>query len=90
MASCQEGKTAVIRLWEYSTGACLGVLNAHASGMACLDISPDGRALLAVGNDAQARARVCRVWVGCSPPPPHSSPPAPLSPPRPQPLHLQV
>jgi WD40 repeat protein len=37
------------------------VLVGHASSVSVVDVSPDGRALLAVGLDAQSRQSIC-VW----------------------------
>lgn len=39
----------------------LTLLAAHASGVSCVDISPDVRALAAVGLDAQARQTIA-LW----------------------------
>ncbi|GAX72875.1 hypothetical protein CEUSTIGMA_g330.t1 [Chlamydomonas eustigma] len=61
MASVQEGKQAVVRVWDYHSGVCAAVLNAHAGGMACVSISPDGRALVAVGVDGHNRQLVV-IW----------------------------
>ncbi|MEW5300015.1 MAG: hypothetical protein WDW36_002979 [Sanguina aurantia] len=55
LASAQEGRSAVVRLWDFRAGTCLTILNAHASGLTCLDLSPDCRALVAVGLDHTAR-----------------------------------
>ncbi|GLI66011.1 hypothetical protein VaNZ11_009714 [Volvox africanus] len=61
VASAQEGKEAVVRLWDVATCACLAILNAHASGLSCVDISPDVRAVAAVGLDAHARQTIA-LW----------------------------
>lgn len=61
LASCQEGKQAIVRVWDYKTGVCAAVLNAHASGMVCVSVSPDGRALAGVGLDSQSK-QVVVVW----------------------------
>ncbi|KAG1677552.1 hypothetical protein FOA52_014450 [Chlamydomonas sp. UWO 241] len=61
MATIQEGKQAVVRVWDFDTGACAAVLNAHASGLVCVSVSPDGRALAAVGQDAHNRQTIV-VW----------------------------
>ncbi len=105
LASAQEGKQALVRLWDVPSGACLAILNGkwgrgwvaeadptqpgmspapvvlssasllpwcqacchglplsgHTSGLSCVDISPDVRAVAAVGLDAQARQTVA-LW----------------------------
>ncbi|KAG2447660.1 hypothetical protein HYH02_007576 [Chlamydomonas schloesseri] len=61
LASCQEGKEAIVRLWDTTNCACLAILNAHASGLSCVDISPDLRALAAVGLDGQSRQTIA-LW----------------------------
>ena len=61
LASCQEGKQAIVRVWDFKSGVCAAVLNAHASGMVCVSVSPDGRALVGVGMDSQSKQLVV-VW----------------------------
>lgn len=51
LASAQEGKHAIIRVWDFASGTCLAVLMAHASGLTSVDVSADGKALLGVGLD---------------------------------------
>ncbi|KAF6264700.1 hypothetical protein COO60DRAFT_1654818 [Scenedesmus sp. NREL 46B-D3] len=82
LATGQEGKAALIRLWGFAPGQqqhavgqesaeaecaasnrcnCLAVLCAHASRLAALDVSADGRALVAAGCDSQGR-QVIALW----------------------------
>ncbi|WIA16802.1 hypothetical protein OEZ85_013742 [Tetradesmus obliquus] len=82
LATGQEGKAALIRVWDFrpgqqqqpaetwsteddtamsSNGTCLAVLCAHASRLAALDVSADGRALVAAGCDSQGR-QVIALW----------------------------
>ncbi|XRB08526.1 centriole proteome protein [Pycnococcus provasolii] len=61
MATAQEGKASVIRVWDFATGDCLSILNAHAGGLCCVDVSPDARALLAVGFDGHGKQLIV-VW----------------------------
>jgi WD repeat-containing protein 90 len=61
MASAQDGKTASVRIWDVGNGSCLTMLCAHASGMVCVDVSGDGRALLAVGLDSHGRQQIV-LW----------------------------
>lgn len=61
LASAQAGKEALVRLWTFATGACITILCGHASGLVCVDVSQDGRALLAVGLDAHAKQQIM-LW----------------------------
>lgn len=61
MASAQEGKEALIRLWEFATGKCHAILCGHATGMICVDVSQDSRALLGVGLDAHSKQQIT-LW----------------------------
>lgn len=61
MATAQEGKRALIRLWDTASAKCLTILCSHASGMIAVDISGDGRALLAVGLDSHAKQQIT-LW----------------------------
>ncbi|KAK9823925.1 hypothetical protein WJX72_006401 [[Myrmecia] bisecta] len=61
LASAEEGRLALIRLWDLPSGRCLAILNGHAGGMICLDVSPDGRSLLAVGLDTHAKQQIV-LW----------------------------
>ncbi|KXZ51899.1 hypothetical protein GPECTOR_11g332 [Gonium pectorale] len=61
LASAQEGKEAIVRLWDVGSCACLSILNANGSGLSCVDISPDMRAVAAVGLDAHGRQSIA-LW----------------------------
>ena len=61
LATAQEGHTALVRLWDFASGTCVGVLGEHHSGLTCLDISPDGSSLAAIGLDAKGR-QVIALW----------------------------
>jgi WD repeat-containing protein 90 len=61
IASAQEGKSALVRLWDAETAQCLAILCGHASGMSCVDVSGDGRALLAVGLDSHSKQQIT-LW----------------------------
>jgi WD repeat-containing protein 90 len=61
MATAQEGKTALVRLWNMATGQCAAILCGHASGLAAIDVSQDGRAVVAVGMDVYKRQTLV-VW----------------------------
>lgn len=58
LASAQEGKHAVIRVWDFALGTCLAVLMTHASGLTSVDVSADGKALLGVGLDQHGEGRL--------------------------------
>ena len=61
LATAQEGKPAVVRLWDFKSGACVAILCGHERDVTALDISADGRCLAAVGTDKGARQAVV-VW----------------------------
>ncbi|PNH08695.1 WD repeat domain-containing protein [Tetrabaena socialis] len=61
LVSAQEGKEALLRLWDVASCSCLAILQGHASGLSCVDISPDMRALAAVGLDGHARQTIA-LW----------------------------
>ncbi len=68
LASAQEGKFPMIRLWrvKLSDGnpvgaSCAAILTAHASGLASLSFSPDDKLLCAVGKDVHRRIQII-VW----------------------------
>lgn len=61
MASAQCGKQALVRVWDVPSAKCLAVLCHHASGMTALDISEDGRSLVAVGMDAHSKQLIV-LW----------------------------
>ena len=61
LVSAQEGNVALIRIWEYSTGRCLFMLNAHSHGITSMDLSADGKALAVVGLDSYGK-QVIAIW----------------------------
>jgi WD40 repeat protein len=50
LASAQEGKLSVIRLWDYHNARCLTQKALDVSHVVCLSFSPDGRFLASVGK----------------------------------------
>ena len=67
LATGQEGKLPMIKIWQLEKHAgngvsiranCLSTLTAHAGDLAALDFSDDGRLLCAVGKDAQSRTQM--------------------------------
>ncbi|KAK9840850.1 hypothetical protein WJX84_006024 [Apatococcus fuscideae] len=60
LASAEDGRQALIRLWHLSSGTCLCLLNGHVGGSK-VDIAADGNKLAAVGRDSQRRQTIV-VW----------------------------
>ncbi|KAK9866441.1 hypothetical protein WJX84_003773 [Apatococcus fuscideae] len=60
LASAEDGRPALIRLWHLISASCLCVLNGHVGGSK-VDIAADGRMLAAVGLDGQCRQTII-VW----------------------------
>jgi WD40 repeat protein len=61
LASAQEGKNSIIRIWDYHTARCLSMLPMPVVTMKCLSFSPDGRFLASVGKDAHNKELIV-VW----------------------------
>jgi WD40 repeat protein len=69
IASGQEGKFPMIRIWRVQQSAagrplgarCAAILSAHASDLSGLTFSPDDQLLCAVGKDAHHRVQII-VW----------------------------
>jgi len=51
LATCQEGKDPVIRLWEVASGECVAMLAGHGSDLVCIDFDRLGQRLIAVGKE---------------------------------------
>ena len=61
IASAQEGKNSIIRIWEYKTAHCLQFLPMPVTSLKCVSFSPDGRFLASVGKD-QHNKELIIVW----------------------------
>lgn len=61
LASAQEGKFPMIRLWLLKKKTCAAILTAHDSGVCALDFSVDDRLLVGVGKDERSRTLIV-VW----------------------------
>lgn len=62
LASSQDGRNPVIRLWDTESGRCTSVLATCPGGdLRSLDFSSDGSFLCAVGRDEHNRMQLC-VW----------------------------
>lgn len=51
----------MVRVWEYASGRCLGVLCGHVGGICAVDFDGPGHRVLAVGQDVQRRQSMV-VW----------------------------
>jgi len=61
IASAQEGKNSIIRLWDYATARCITMVTMPVVSMKCLSFSFDGRYLASVGKDAHQKELII-VW----------------------------
>jgi WD40 repeat protein len=50
IASAQEGKNSIIRIWDYSTARCITMMTMPVVSMKCLSFSHDGKYLATVGK----------------------------------------
>lgn len=65
IASAQEGKNSIIRIWDYHNARCLQMLTILVSCVQCLSFSPDGRFLAIVGKEGNQKRygkEVIFVW----------------------------
>ena len=60
LASAQEGKNSIVRIWEYQTGKCLSMLTMPSS-LKQVTFSPDNRFLTTVGKDSHNKELII-VW----------------------------
>ena len=61
LASGQEGKSPLVRIWDYDTGRCLSTISTDVSILKCLSISCDRTMLATVGKDRTNREQIV-VW----------------------------
>jgi WD40 repeat protein len=61
MASGQEGKNPLVRIWEYDTGRCLSMFTLNVNHIQCLTFSADGKYLATVGRSGQNRESIT-IW----------------------------
>jgi WD40 repeat protein len=57
LASCQEGKCPLIRLWNFATGDCVGLVTAHGRDVSCIGFNRDASKMVAVGKDDKGAGR---------------------------------
>jgi len=61
MASTQEGKNPVVRVWAMPSGRCVAVLQGHGRDMEAITMSHDGSMIAGVGKDNHGRTLIV-VW----------------------------
>jgi len=61
IASAQEGKNSIIRLWDYATARCITMMTMPVVSLKCLSFSHDGRFLCSVGKDNHNKELII-IW----------------------------
>lgn len=61
LASAQEGKNSLIRIWDYTTARCMSIISIPVVSVICLSFSHDGRFLACVGKDSHNKEMIT-VW----------------------------
>ena len=61
LASAQEGKNSIIRVWEYSTARCIKMMTMPVTSLKCLSFSHDGKYLASCGKDSHNKELII-VW----------------------------
>jgi len=61
LASAQEGKNSLIRIWDYNSGRFLQILTMPVVVVKCLSFSHDGKYLAGVGKDSHNK-EIIMVW----------------------------
>jgi WD40 repeat protein len=61
VASAQEGKNSIIRIWDYYTARCISMVTMPVSSLKCVAFSPDGRLLACVGKDSHNKEMIT-IW----------------------------
>jgi WD40 repeat protein len=61
LASAQEGKNSIIRVWEYETARCLSMMTMPVTSLKCLAFSHDGRFLASCGKDSHNKEMII-IW----------------------------
>ena len=51
IASAQDGKQTILRIWDYFTARCITMMSMPVVELKCLTFSPDGRFLCSVGKE---------------------------------------
>ena len=58
---CVLGKNPLLRIWDFSTTACIAFLHAHTSDVCSLAFAHHSKLVAAVGKDQQSRQMVA-IW----------------------------
>lgn len=45
------GSLGIVRVWDFSSGACLSEQKGHSGAIACVRFSPDGKQIVSTGTD---------------------------------------
>lgn len=61
VASAQEGKNSIIRIWDYSTARCITMMTMPVVSLVKLSFSYDGRYLASVGKDTHNKELIT-IW----------------------------
>ena len=61
VASAQEGKNSIIRIWDYASARCITMVTMPVVSLKCLSFSYDGRYLAASGKDAHNKELIT-IW----------------------------
>ena len=61
IASAQEGKNSLIRIWDYATARCITMTTMPVVSLKCLSFSYDGRYLAGAGKDAHNKELIY-IW----------------------------
>ena len=61
LASAQEGKNSIIRVWEYATARCIKMMTMPVVSLKCLSFSHDGKYLASCGKDSHNKELII-VW----------------------------
>lgn len=61
VASAQEGKNSIIRIWDYYTARCISMVTMPVTSLKCVAFSPDGRYLASVGKDVHNK-EIIIIW----------------------------
>lgn len=61
MASAQEGKNSIIRIWDYANARCISMMTMPVISLKRLSFSADGQYLASVGKDKNNKELIM-IW----------------------------